>query len=719
MKSYKRINVLLLLIVATVLMGAKVASDSLKLGRKTAENITLEFDIGSANNPKILWNNGTGKLRFTNNGTTFFDLGSGSGGGGGSGVNLRLNPGFEEGNGDVTTYKDVAGVLPVDGTGGTPTLTQALTTTSGEVLRGLQSLKITKPASNTQGEGVALPVTIEELDKGKVLQLSFDFKTQSGYTSDDFRVYLIETAGPNVIAPIVFKIPSGTGTFKASVQARPQTSYRIVIHCATTSTAASSFIIDNVSIGPSVLPNVPALLSGIPFTPTGSWNTNTTYQGSYERHGKIGIFHYLITVSGAPNNVALNVNLPAGLTVDTTDPSMVNVADNYAYAYGSGTVWDSSTSASVWIQTLYSGGNVFTPLYYTTAGGAGDDVHVQNTVDATLPMAFASGDKVSFSVKVPIAQWSENVFVANTSPEFACNFSVTNANDAVSFQFGNTGCRFPNVSSTVKTKDVQFSRDLTANDLPVIEISTDSGANWGLLGQSGTSLVDLRHFQNTTSYGMDIDTVRVDARTVRVVFGEFRSSYSGGTFAGNAAPWSDIDDDPTAMWRIKIIQNSTTSGFENVAQSQPGLVAGAGQLLGTNTNDSPCVGCVGERIESVVLSTSPVALTSATSTDLTSITITPGHWNVCGHAFFVASSGSASSRTAVGISQVSATFDGDHAISYASLNSGPGFNLPSSLDAPCKVYKATTNTLLYFVVLSIYSGGYNEGSGHFYADRIR
>lgn len=52
------------------------------------------------------------------------------------------------------------------------------------------------------------------------------------------------------------------------------------------------------------------------------------------------------------------------------------------------------------------------------------------------------------------------------------------------------------------------------------------------------------------------------------------------------------------------------------------------QIVGTTTNDNATLGHVGQLLESVVASASSVALTTATRTDMTSLSLTAGDWDV-------------------------------------------------------------------------------------------
>ena len=59
----------------------------------------------------------------------------------------------------------------------------------------------------------------------------------------------------------------------------------------------------------------------------------------------------------------------------------------------------------------------------------------------------------------------------------------------------------------------------------------------------------------------------------------------------------------------------------------------SGQIPGTATNDSATAGNVGEYVSSTVLAGSAVALTTNTATNITSISLTAGDWDVTGAIF--------------------------------------------------------------------------------------
>jgi hypothetical protein len=56
----------------------------------------------------------------------------------------------------------------------------------------------------------------------------------------------------------------------------------------------------------------------------------------------------------------------------------------------------------------------------------------------------------------------------------------------------------------------------------------------------------------------------------------------------------------------------------------------AGQYPGTTTNNNACAGCIGEFVQSTVVFGSAINLANNTATDVTTILLTPGDWDVWG-----------------------------------------------------------------------------------------
>lgn len=171
------------------------------------------------------------------------------------------------GNGDAevdtsgwATYADAAQSRPVNGTGGTANVTFTRSTTTP--LKGAGSFIFTKDAANRQGQGVSYDFSIARSDQAKILNISFDYQINSGTfvagtdsTDSDLIVYMYDVTNSLLIEPLNFKLLSNSSTapteFQGSFQsASNSTSYRLILHVASTSASAYSLKIDNVAIKP-------------------------------------------------------------------------------------------------------------------------------------------------------------------------------------------------------------------------------------------------------------------------------------------------------------------------------------------------------------------------------------------------------------------------------------------------------------------------------------
>lgn len=195
-----------------------------------------------------------GEIYFDSVQNKHFFFGNGSWAEIGAGVlNYVSNPNAEAGVSGWVTYADAAQANPVDGTGGSPSIT--LTRTTSTPLRGTGSFLLTKDASNRQGQGVSTDIAVDRADQSQLLQVSFDFQIASGaYLDGDIRVFLYDITNSELIQLSVRDLPANRPfyTFNAFAQIPSNsTSYRLIMHIASTSASAYSIKFDNVSISPA------------------------------------------------------------------------------------------------------------------------------------------------------------------------------------------------------------------------------------------------------------------------------------------------------------------------------------------------------------------------------------------------------------------------------------------------------------------------------------
>lgn len=144
----------------------------------------------------------------------------------------------------------------------------------------------------------------------------------------------------------------------------------------------------------------------------------------------------------------------------------------------------------------------------------------------------------------------------------------------------------------------------------------------------------------------------------------------------------------------------------------------SGLLAGTGTNDSAASGKIGEFVSSLISSATAFPAT-ATYSDLTSISLTAGDWDVSLGAWFTLN-GSVTSLVLYGISTSSGNAfadgaDGDNILKLSAPLSG---GTASGFIAPFRMSFATTTTV-YFKYRADYTGGPPQARGRISARRVR
>jgi len=139
-------------------------------------------------------------------------------------------------------------------------------------------------------------------------------------------------------------------------------------------------------------------------------------------------------------------------------------------------------------------------------------------------------------------------------------------------------------------------------------------------------------------------------------------------------------------------------------------------IVGTTTNNNASTGKVGEFISSQIAVGSAISLSTATATNLTSISLTAGDWNVWGNATF-SNSGTASNFQ-VGISSTSATFPDPSFVAGMSFST---FAMTGAFQAcaPQQRISLSGTTTIYIVVQANFNTGAVTACGGVYARRIR
>lgn len=380
---------------------------------------------------------------YVDNGSALVAVGSGSGGGG---INyLSANSDAETDTTGYATYADAAGVVPVDGTGGSPNVTFTRTTSSP--LRGTASFLFTKDAANRQGQGASYNFNLDSADGGKVMQLTFDYAIASGtYATGDLAVYVIHDPNgtPKVIQPSAYQIENvgvnstARMTFQTEVSA--QLDYTLCFHVASTSASAYTVKLDNVQLGPQVVPLGATVTDWTSFTVSSlsaisGTLTNYTVEAWKKQVGDVGSYRYKLTFNGAPGTWSQPIfPLPNGHVIDTAKiPGGLDFRQ-----YSGGRIYDASGFNYQVAAFIYTTTSVLAQ-FSSTVTHSGTAPLEPSGITNLAPMTWASGDSLYFEIReIPIVGWSSSTVVsssASTAPisaeYYGTTSTVTNAGDTV------------------------------------------------------------------------------------------------------------------------------------------------------------------------------------------------------------------------------------------------------------------------------------------------
>ncbi len=324
-------------------------------------------------------------------------------------VNADLEQGSTTGYslGTATLTNAFPSGAPTFGSGAAGTL--SLSAISSGQLAGTYSLGYTSSAATTAGNFVATDAFTVDLEgQAKVMQFKIAYSAVtnptngnfSGTSSNSFGVAIYDVTNSAWIQPAgVFNIvqSSGVGIASGTFQTTSNsTSYRLVFFNANASAGAITMYLDDFFVGPQITAAGAAVSDWSTYTPTiTSGGTTTTNSGFYRRVGDSLEVSVYTVFSGAGAASSLSYSLPSGLSIDTAKLGAANRAIS-----GSGSWYDAS------ITTQYE--QSITHASATTVGllNNGGSAYLQGS-------SLASGDQISFYVKVPIVGWSSNTVMSN------------------------------------------------------------------------------------------------------------------------------------------------------------------------------------------------------------------------------------------------------------------------------------------------------------------
>lgn len=495
------------------------------------------------------------------------------------------------------TYKDAAATFPADGTGGSPTVTWTLTTSSP--LRDTASFLFTQPASNTQGEGVSYAFSIDRSDRYQVLRIDGEYEVKSGTFSygdgtvtspSDIRIFIYDITNSVLIEP-TNTLLDGSGKFTTEFQASDSQSYRLILHKATTAATAFTVAFDSISVGPREVARGPIITDWAAFTMSVVGTTTNPTKASSVVHDeawwrRIGDtmeikWSYRHTNSAGANSGSgvYLMQVPFGLSADNSKITDTDTNQGIE-CMGSCSVYVGGTNyygVAKWRDT--GAGKKGIMFEMITEGTA-----AQTELDNVIGFAASADVRYTFQAFVPILGWGSNTQISSDAGTREHSSIVQKATAQSVANNTVTKITFP-----VVNKDLTGLWDSVNNRFVVKEIGryliglvftydgiSTTGTRYQYLYKNGTQFKVLNRLTAPTAntqHGammIEVDAVPGD------YFEIFYFQNSGGS--GN---WGNTTANEEALFTISKVASPQTIGMADRIASR--YSTNAGQSIPNNT----------------------------------------------------------------------------------------------------------------------------------------
>lgn len=341
----------------------------------------------------------------------------------------------------------------------------------------------------------------------------------------------------------------------------------------------------------------------------------------------------------------------------------------------------------------------------TVAGDAGGSLTL--TSGNTFGGAFSGN--ISLSVPASVAAGNITLSIGNASASQAGSVSITSGNTADAAHSG---------GSVTITSGSNTSSASQSNGGPFSILAGNGSSNSSATGTAGTG----------GAITITGGTGGVESGTTTAVGGAGSAitltTGAGGNATGASGTRTGGNSGTLTLATGAAGTGASANGTVGSIVLSPG---GSTTVLTANTDGvsfkgtiavgNATAGNVGEFVSSLVAVGSPVALTTATAANVTSISLTAGDWDVDGNINFSASSATVTG-TSGGITATSATVPTDGSEVY----SGVQVTLLSETDSvtiPRKRINVNSTTTVYLVGKSTFSAGSVGAFGSINARRVR
>ncbi len=339
------------------------------------------------------------------------------GAGGGGGINYITFPSGDTGVGTWVISKNTSANAVPDNGFVTSGITGTFATTGTAPHRGTASFLWTLGAL---GEQIYIPFTIDNEDKGKVLQGSLSYSIVSGTYADNIHAYIYDVTNAVFIQPAPFKLLNSGIIEKFGFEFQTSynsTSYRLVLHQAVAGTPAVK--LDSFSVGPQAKLYGPNIFD----LGTETWadsEGNCTTSVELTRVGDRIFVTGKCSATGAFGGATFDITVPAKYQA---------VSQSLISFIGRAHLADTGTQDYNGVVQLTSATNI--RIYSEAVGGT---YGIVDNVTGSAPFTWAAGDFIYFEASWIVSGWEASSQMSNDANTRAVDFKVASSQ---AYAFGN------------------------------------------------------------------------------------------------------------------------------------------------------------------------------------------------------------------------------------------------------------------------------------------
>lgn len=486
-----------------------------------------------------------------------------------------------------------------------------------------------------------------------------------------------------------------------------------------------------------------------------------------------------LTLGGSPNTSLLNpVSITAGwagqlsMARGGTGANLIPSLGSLVYSgttslsllapssVVNGILMSGGTAAPIWSSATYPSSTTINQLLYSSANNtisglstAANALLVTNgsgvpNFATTLPSSLQSN--ITTLGTISSGTWNGSIIssiyggtgVNNGGNKFTFggNVTFTGAFSYNATLTGNTNVTFPTSGTLATTSQIPGGAPLTTTNDTNVTL-TLGGSSSAALVNSASIAAGWTGFLGLTRGGTGAS---LTASNGGIVYSSASSlAVLNGTATAGQVLLSGSSGAPN--WSSAIYPSTVTAGqilYASSANTISGLSSNANSVVITNASSVPSLsttlpaalnipqpniigvtngssaaaGSVGEFLSSIVAAGSAVSLVNNVATNITSITLTPGDWDVWGNVTVNSTLGINDSFA--WNSSISASRP-DASLYAAFLAFGLANFQGASLNVPMFKYSVTVNTTVYLSAMALYTAGAATGCGCIFARRIR